>query len=1026
MKKTIKTVLSVILCVAMLAANAYMPTVAVAEDEKVTVSVKFVYKDDNTMVAQPYYASIPKGSEFKKSISAPKMINYSVPVDEASGLNGTTIAYSEDADGNGTVKLDLASVNEDTEVKLVYVAGSANYTVNHYLQNLDNDNYVFDKTVGLSGSIDAYTQAVKSSYEGFECKKVPEYIIAQDGSTTVNIYYDRIYYTVIFDVNGGVNGPDPMYVKYGTAIDVSQVKVPERSGYDFNGWTPEIVQIVKADATYKAQWTVKSGRADYTIVIWGQNPNDDEYTYISSHEAWGHVGESITYDPNMLICHESTLSHTHTLACYGVSKTKDPANRHKTSFNKLGLESGYVYFYRYDGVGSNNDYYYYLYLNGVWYEANGGCILNKDKPLASGSYSHGAFDALTDKFYKYEAKLFCDYSHKHSAACYLSSLTLDSALWEYEKSDTVTVDATGNTVLNIYFKRKTFTLTFNYNYSSGRYNKQETITARWGANILEKYNAIAANAGGVSWSSYYDGGDPYTIYFGVMPKASAQYYLRYADNQKCVMTYYAEDFNGNYKEMFKTTEFGYGKSLVVSEEDRFEFEGFTFDHGTDIDEPCDGAEFYYKRNTYKLNFYSESKGKFEKSSNVKYQEALSGYYYVPTSKPSTVESDAVFAGWYLNPEFTGEQFDFTSHRMPSNNLALYAKWINGYYSVETYTDDSLSTLYTYEGYNGIQNELEKYDYAQAPTSPQSQTGTFIGWYYKDADQTEHRFSFTLPITKNYKLYPKFTNETVLNYTVHYYLEGTTDKVASDKQDVCVINQYVTEKAKTGSMLDLVENTDNYFPIKISTSVAITEEGQEITFYYKKGITADYTVKYVDGKGNTLKTDASKTTSYAVITEDYAEIYGYIPREKQIVLELSTDATQNVITFVYDLEYTELTIKKEGSSDVDKDQTFIFEIKGIDTLNSEISLTVTVHGNSEVTVTGLTLGKYSITEKTDWSWRYQPQAETQEKTLVSNATQNTVTFVNTRTKDKWLNGDSYKVNLFNANNEENVNEEADIR
>lgn len=1027
MKKTIKTVLSVILCVAMLAANAYMPIVAVAEDETVTVSVKFVYEDGGSYVAQPYYAKLPKGSEFKKTVSAPKMLNYSVPLDKATGINNTTIVYSEDTDKNGSVTFDIASVDADIEVKLVYVAGNAKYTVNHYLQNLADDDYALDRTVGLSGAIEAYTSAVADIHTGYECMRLPEYVIAADDTTIVNLYYDRLYYTVIFDVDGGANGPEPMYVKYGTQLDIAQLAVPSKVGFNFGGWSPEVNGTVTADATYTAQWTELTGRADYTVVIWGQHPNDDEYTYISSYEAWGHVGEEITWDPNMLICYESTLKHTHTLSCYGSLNEKDPANRHKTSFQKLGLESGYIYFYRYDGVGSNNDYYYYLYLDGVYYEANGSLILDSNNPLASGTYSHGILDSLTDEFYKYEAKVSCGYDHKHTDACYLKGVQMDPALWEYEKSDTVTVDATGSKVLNVYFKRKQFTLTFNYDYRNSRYNAQDTITARWGANILDKYNAITAKAGGVSWTTASNGSGSRTIYFGIMPKNNATYYLRRKDNSTCVMKYYAEDLNGQYKEIFTTTEFGYTSddNPLVGEEDRFEFEGFSYHHGTDIDRPCNGAEFYYTRNSYKIDFYSASNNTPDRSSSVKYQQALTSYYYVPTAKPRTVEADAIFEGWYLNPEFTGDKFDFTSHQMPANNLALYARWVSVSYTVETYTDDTLSTLYTYDGYNGIQSDLSKYAYAQAPVTPTKANETFIGWYYKDNDGNEIRFSFTIPITRDYKLYPKFTDKPTLNYTVHYYLEGTTTKIATDTTSAAIKGATVTEKAKTGTLLDLVDAPSNYFPTKTSTSAVITEEGQEIIFYYKKGITTKYTVQYVDANGNKLKTDASKETDHAVITEAYEDIEGYTPRERLIMLELSSDETKNVIKFIYDIAYTELTITKQGAADIDENQTFLFEIKGLDDINEYVSLTVTVHGNSSVTVTGLPYGEYSITEKTDWSWRYQPAQATQTKTISENVAQNVVVFANTRTKDKWLDGNSYKVNLFNANNEENINNEADI-
>ena len=195
MKKSIKTILSVILCVAMLTATAYAPEPAAAEDGIVTITVNYVYLSNNGMVAQPYYASVPAGSEFKKEIAAPKLINYSVPVDKALGLNGSTITYSEDLSGNGSVKFDLDSVDADIAVTLYYKAGTAEYTVNHYIQNLDDDEYTFYDSRKLTGDIDAYTAAVVDSTigTGFVCTGIPTYTIAADGTTVVDIYYDRVY-----------------------------------------------------------------------------------------------------------------------------------------------------------------------------------------------------------------------------------------------------------------------------------------------------------------------------------------------------------------------------------------------------------------------------------------------------------------------------------------------------------------------------------------------------------------------------------------------------------------------------------------------------------------------------------------------------------------------------------------------------------------------------------------------------------------------------------------------------------------
>ena len=105
----------------------------------------------------------------------------------------------------------------------------------------------------------------------------------------------------------------------------------------------------------------------------------------------------------------------------------------------------------------------------------------------------------------------------------------------------------------------------------------------------------------------------------------------------------------------------------------------------------------------------------------------------------------------------------------------------------------------------------------------------------------------------------------------------------------------------------------------------------------------------------------------------------------------------------------LTIIKSGSEDIDENQTFIFHVKGADENTKHIDLTVTVHGNSQTKICELPVGNYTVKEITTWSWRYTPKEE--EKTVKVAAGGTSVTFENKRTKEQWLNGDNYSVNIF---------------
>lgn len=1078
-----------LLCLATLFSSAQLGGLALiaeaAEGDTVTVTVNYVYESNSAMVAQPYTAQITKGTAFKKTIEVPYLFNYSIPVNQAVGL-GAGIDLNKDSVSNKySMNFNLSAVNEDITVTLYYVAGTAKYKVKHYYQNLeDGSQYTMDPTiVELTGDIDAYTEADANNKPGFRCKGIPQNTIAADGTTVVEIYYDREYYTAVFDVNGGINGPEPIYAKYGTTFKVSDIQQPERKGYVFEDWfDPDGNPIagdvaIEGNVTYTAQWRPEKAHADYTIVLWGQNANDDEYSYLSSHEAWGNVGNQVTWNEDTLISHVHTdkcwenlicgqeahthsaacglkCTHTHDLTCYGLRANASSTNPNdntkwwndsnpETYFEQLGLEDGYLY---YDDENASLDSadYYYLRLNGKYYSLTASQF-NKLKGEQVGYTSDNSRNN-PDYYYKYsinQADLSC--THTHTDACYacgktehthgpgcgkltcglsdtpkeyMRDIQPDSKLWKFKSSETVTVDANGSTVLNVYFDRTEFTLTIKYGRNS---NETETIIDRWGANVKDRFDAIETKAKNAEPRYNLQGWldsttSKYTNNVMIMPQVNKTLTAEYdRDSTKNTMTYYAADLNGDYQEIF--TIVFYGNGFTVTADEYYEWEGFTINksRSSEVGDDCDGAKFYYDRNTYNLEFYSASNNVEEKTENVKYTAPLGEYNYVPTNKPGGLEPDAVFVGWYLNHERTGEAYDLSAHTMPSHNIALYAKWVNGLYTVKTFTDETMKTPYTYDGYTGVQEKIIKYTLATAPADPKRDGYQFIGWFYKDGE-AEKPFSFTMPITKAYDLYPKFSEPTIITYTVHYYKDGTTEKVADDRPNYVMIGTTVTEKAKMGKELNLVpgDKQNKYYPTNTSTSVIINQINQEIIFYYTEATNVTYTVYYQDANGKDLLTPKTLTTEYSTVTEQYVPIPGYAPRQFSITQDLTANSAQNKIIFIYDPTLTTLTIQKQGCEDIDENQTFLFHVKGspADPNTKDIDLTVTVHGNGQTTVTDLPVGNYTVTEETEWSWRYTPDGVA-DRTFKAAIGGTNLVYQNSRTQTQWLDGDNYRVNHFDS-------------
>jgi len=146
------------------------------------------------------------------------------------------------------------------------------YTVKYYKQDL-NGEYVLEQIDGMFGTTGQDTSAVARTYTGFIAKNFDQKTILPNGSTVVEIYYDRNTTGLSWNVNGG-NPLTGAYtdgdVKYGTPIELPDT--PTRTGYTFIGWYKDAnmttilennATMPANDITLKAKWKVNQ----YTITF---------------------------------------------------------------------------------------------------------------------------------------------------------------------------------------------------------------------------------------------------------------------------------------------------------------------------------------------------------------------------------------------------------------------------------------------------------------------------------------------------------------------------------------------------------------------------------------------------------------------------------------------------------------------------------------------------------------------------------------------------------------------------------------
>ena len=140
------------------------------------------------------------------------------------------------------------------------------YTVNHYQQNIENDEYTLFETQNLIGTADSAVTPATRTYTGFTAPAAQIITINPDGSRVVNYYYMRNTYTVTFVTNGG-EAIAPITQKYQPALSLP---TSTRAGFTFGGWftdvglTTAITAVPAEDITVYAGWMEENKPGDFT------------------------------------------------------------------------------------------------------------------------------------------------------------------------------------------------------------------------------------------------------------------------------------------------------------------------------------------------------------------------------------------------------------------------------------------------------------------------------------------------------------------------------------------------------------------------------------------------------------------------------------------------------------------------------------------------------------------------------------------------------------------------------------------
>lgn len=800
-----------------------------------TITINYVDNNDQ-QVADPWTATVMAGGTYQSVVKSPVVVGYTADQAEIT-VGGENIQQ----DQNFTVKY------KPTVVK---------FSVKHLLQNVSNDEYTQDgdPEIRNGNTGDAVGETLEKHYSGFYSLKYDATVkIAGDESTVVEVKYDRYYYLINFNLDGGY-GVEPIYARYGAPVNVGN---PQKPGYTFTGWSGEIpktMPVIENPLSFTANW--EKGTAGFTVVFWYENAND--------------VG-------------------------YSVAGTFTPAD------------------------------------------------VAPGTQKSSGDYQNQSFEGRDDKHFTYNA----------------------------DKAETVTVNGDGSTVLNVYYTRNTYTLTFKeggakvlscgkvehkhsdscckyggtgldhwyhrdsccklglseYTHSNKCYKYSDlTITAKYGADIHSNFPIKDGNET-IWWKvpdgcqSFVPGNNLGTI--DTMPGENITF-EKDASESGAKIYYYVETLNGaagdttlngkNYKQ-YKVVDLTYSSSTSLTYAEEFHpITGFTQGDSNPY-LPKDGKVrmkqnnyLYYTRNSYNLSFYNYNAVVAGKGGSVQYEAPLSSYYFKP-DYPDKLEKNAyVFSGWYTTSGcFEGSEADLNTLTMPASDLVLYAKWVPKTHTVKTYlTKDVLDNNgQAIQTWTDVPHGTALTD---PPANREREPYTFVGWFYISDTDEEKAFDFSMPVNRDLNLYAKWRADVNVDYVIHYRLEdGTT--IAEDTTGSALAGTTKTFAAKTFGMLNEGYQT-GYYPLEGSHSIQMDIEGNEYTFVYVAREKVNYTVRYLERNTETvLYAEKSSETSDAVITEKFVKIKGYAPDAYQKQLVLSADDTKNVLTFWYTKDETHAPLQK---------------------------------------------------------------------------------------------------------------------
>lgn len=787
----------------------------------------------------PYQITPPTSTEVKR--------------EENSTLTADAIYYPQEAvielkSGDLAIKDELdGNIDGKVTINLQYVPYTAEYTVHYMLKNLTDDDYTEIQSVTNHGVLGSTVSPQVLSYDYAIFEKTEATKLTQSQGQNLYVYYTRNSYTLSYNTNGG------SYIPYLTGLYESKVSltdnVPTKTGYTFVGWheKKDLSDTAKtsgtitldSDKTLYAEW--KANTVNYTINYY--------------KEVYNNATRKTSYVYDSAVSASGKVGTTVQAGEAPALKTVPTGYKRESAY---GMNANSNVTIAADGTSVLKVYYslvrytFVFNLNGTLLDVN-----SYQVGSTSGSMTVNGTSYTSSQYRISNVVLGQDISSQWPTS--VNSVTSGKTTYQfkgwYNSSD------------RIYYVTKRYEVTKDMIEKGMNTNNEKTFVAYWQSGL----------------SLYY-----------------VNYYLQDANNTS-VYT------NSSYSQsLYRSNDSVSGKdidgfTLRTTTPVGYYNSGYRNDNGYNTNNYY--YRFYYDRNTYSIDYYYNGSN-INTISSIPFEQNInsSTYNYTP-ERPSGIDADYTWGGWYTDAGLT---VPYTFDTMPSHNLVLYAKWVAPTFNV----------TFDLNGGDGVApttQEVEKYKTATSVADPSRQYYNFDGWY--TAKEGGERYDWSQPVTSDTTLYAHWSLKP-LTYTVRYLdADNNNNQLAADKTVTSSALNY--QQVISESALAIT----GYRPDANSKSVVLDYDADNniITFYYtKKSAQVSYRVDYVLKDNPTVKVAESKSVTVDGSTISVKESAvtvdkGYLAKQLDTTpeqlddyyaltdvesLTLTSSSDNNVITFYY--------------------------------------------------------------------------------------------------------------------------------